>query len=335
MGDRLGFVLDTSARLLRLLSLLQARPDWPGPDLAARLEVTARTLRRDISRLRDLGYPVHATPGVAGGYRLAPGATLPPLLLDDDEAVAVAVSLQTAASQSVTGIAETALSALAKLEQVLPRRLRERTETLQQATVALPRKAPTVDPALLTTLATACRHSQVLVFAYTARDGSRTERRAEPHRLVHTGYRWYLVARDQARDDWRSFRVDRIREPRQAGSRFVPRDPPDAASFVARAVTTAPYRYQSRVLVHAPLAAIADQITPTTGILEEAGPDQCLLTSGGDSLEWIALHLASMGPDFTILEPPELIEASRVLAARLTRAAAASGEDPAAGAAPI
>ena len=215
-------MLDTSARLLRLLSLLQTRPDWPGPELAGRLEITPRTLRRDIQRLRDLGYPVHATPGVAGGYRLAPGATLPPLLLTDDEAVAVAVSLRTAASQSVTGIAETALTALAKLEQVLPTRLRQRTEALHQATVTLPRTAPTVDPALLTTLATACRHHQALTIAYTTRDGAETERQIEPHRLVHTGYRWYLVARDTTRDAYRTFRADRITNPTPTGTRFVP-----------------------------------------------------------------------------------------------------------------
>jgi predicted DNA-binding transcriptional regulator YafY len=313
-------VLDTSARLLRLLSLLQARPDWPGPELAARIEVTPRTLRRDIQRLRDLGYPVHATPGVAGGYRLAPGATLPPLLLTDDEAVAVAVSLQTAASQSVTGIAETALSALAKLQQVLPARLRQRTEAFQQATVTLPRTAPTVDPALLTTLATACRHHQALTIAYTARDGSETERQIEPHRLVHTGYRWYLVARDTTRDAYRTFRADRIINPAPTGARFIPRDPPDAATFVARAVTTAPYRYQARVLIHAPLSTMAEHITPTTGILEAAGPAQCQLTAGSDSLEALALHLAAMGHAFTILDPPELIGTARTLATRLTRA---------------
>ena len=314
-------MLDTSARLLRLLSLLQARPDWPGPELATRLAITPRTLRRDIQRLRDLGYPVHATPGVAGGYRLGAGAALPPLLLDDDEAVAVAVSLQTAASQSVTGIAETALSALAKLEQVLPTRLRDRTAAVQQATVALPRLAPTVDLDLLTTLATACRREQGLAFGYTSRGGAATERQVEPHRLVHTGYRWYLVARDVTRDDWRSFRVDRISEPRLAGGRFVPRDPPGAASFVARAVTTAPYRYQARVVIHAPAEVVAERVTPTTGMLEAAGPDRCLLTSGAESLEAIALHLADLGHDFTILEPPGLLTVVRDLAARLTRAA--------------
>lgn len=209
MTGRLEIMLETSARLLRLLSLLQARPDWAGPELARRLEVTPRTLRRDVARLRDLGYPVHATTGVAGGYRLGAGASLPPLLLDDEEAVAVAVSLRTAASQSVAGLAETALRALAKLEQVLPARLRARTAAIQQATVALPRTAPAVDPGLLATLATACRDSRALAFGYRSRGGAANQRQAEPYRLVHTGYRWYLVARDTGRDDWRTFRVDR------------------------------------------------------------------------------------------------------------------------------
>jgi predicted DNA-binding transcriptional regulator YafY len=315
-------MLETSARLLRLLSLLQVRPDWAGAELARRLDVTPRTLRRDVQRLRGLGSPVHATPGVAGGYRLGAGASLPPLLLDDDEAVAVAVSLRTAASQTVTGIAETSLRALAKLDQVLPSRLRERTAALQQVTVTLPRSAPTVDPGLLTTLATACRNRQSLAFAYTSRGGVISERRAEPHRLVHTGYRWYLVARDIDRDDWRTFRVDRIDAPAPTGARFVPRDPPDAAAFVANSVTTAPYRFRARVIVHAPLVVVAEQVTPTTGMLEAHGEDRCLLTTGADSLESIAFHLAALGAEFTILEPPELITTARELAGRLNRACA-------------
>jgi predicted DNA-binding transcriptional regulator YafY len=318
-------MLETSARLLGLLALLQVRPEWPGAELAGRLEVTPRTLRRDVQRLRDLGYPVHATPGVAGGYRLGAGASLPPLLLDDDEAVAVAVSLRTAASQTVTGIAETSLLALAKLEQVLPSRLRERIAALQHATVALPRTAPTVDPGLLTALATACRGHEVLTLSYTSRDGTASERRAEPYRLVHTGYRWYLLARDAARDDWRTFRVDRIGEARPTGVRFVPRDPPDAAAFVANSVTTAPYRFRVRVLVHAPLAEVADQVTPTTGMLEPAGEDRCLLTTGSDSLQRVAFHLAAMGPEFTIIEPPELLAAVREMARRLDRASLGAG----------
>jgi predicted DNA-binding transcriptional regulator YafY len=318
-------MLETSARLLRLLTLLQVRPDWPGAELAGRLGVTPRTLRRDVQRLRDLGYPVHARPGVAGGYRLGSGAALPPLLLDDDEAVAVAVSLRTAASQTVTGIAETSLRALAKLDQVLPGRLRERIAALQEATVALPRTAAAVDPGLLAELATACRNHQVLTFTYTSRDGVTGDRQAEPYRLVHTGYRWYLLARDTARDDWRTFRVDRIGQARPAGPRFVPREAPDAAAFVARSVTTAPYRYQVRALVHAPLAEVAEQITPRTGMLEPAGEDRCVLTTGSDSLQGIACHLAAMGPEFTIIEPPELIAVVRELAGRLDRSALRAG----------
>jgi len=312
---------ETSARLLRLLSLLQVRPDWAGPELARRLEITPRTLRRDMQRLRDLGYPVHATPGVAGGYRLGAGAALPPLLLDDDEAVAVAVSLRTAASQTVTGVAEASLRALAKLEQVLPGRLRERTAALHQATVTLPRTAPAVDAELLMTLAGACRSRQALTFSYRSRDGAVSQRRAEPHRLVHTGYRWYLVARDTGRDDWRTFRVDRIGAPVTAGARFVPRDPPDAAAFVADSVTVAPYRFRARVVVHAPLAAVAEHVTPTSGMLEPDGADRCVLTTGSDSLDMMAFHLAALGAEVTILEPPELIARARELAALLHRAA--------------
>jgi predicted DNA-binding transcriptional regulator YafY len=314
-------VLDTSARLLRLLALLQARPDWPGPELAQRLAITPRTLRRDVQRLRDLGYPVAATPGVAGGYRLGAGAALPPLLLDDEEAVAVAVSLSAAASQTVTGIAETSVRALAKLEQVLPARLRERVAALQHALVALPRPGPAIDPGLLTALATACRRRQELAFGYTSRDGAVTRRRAEPHRLVHAGYRWYLVARDAGRDDWRTFRVDRIAGPEPTGARFVHHDPPDAAAFVAAAVTTAPYQYRVKVLVHAPLAAVAEHVTPTSGQLAADGPDRCVLTNGADSLDLIAFHLTGLGAEVTVLEPPELAARMRELADWLRRAA--------------
>ncbi len=313
-------MLETSARLLRLLSILQVRPDWTGAELADRLAITTRTLRRDVQRLRDLGYPVHAAPGVAGGYRLGAGAALPPLLLDDDEAVAVVISLRIAASNTVTGIEETALRALAKLEQVLPARLRERTAALQQATVQLPSLAPTVDPAMLTVIAGACRGYQRLAFGYTGRDGSVSARIVEPHRLVHTGRRWYLVARDTDRDDWRTFRVDRIDAPRGCGTRFVPRDPPDAASFVATAVTAAPYRHRARILLHAPAHVMAERILPSSGVVEPAGQDTCVLTTGADSLSAIAAHLVWLETDFTVLEPAGLIEHVRALADRLRRA---------------
>lgn len=320
---------ETSARLLRLLSMLQVRPDWAGAELATRLGITPRTLRRDVQRLRGLGYPVHASPGVAGGYRLGAGSALPPLLLDDDEAVAVVVSLRTAASRTVTGIEETSLRALAKLDQVLPARLRERTAALQLATVPLPSPAPTIDPANLTVIARACSSHLRLSFTYTDFSGTVSTRSVEPHRIVHTGHRWYLVARDLDRDDWRNFRVDRIGTPESAGARFVPRDPPDAAAFVAASVTAAPYRFRARVIMHAPASVIAERMPPTVGVLEDAGPDRCLLTTGSDSLDALAFHLAMLGAGFTVLEPAELIEHLSALAGRLRAAARLSAGAPA------
>jgi predicted DNA-binding transcriptional regulator YafY len=320
-------VVETSARLLRLLSLLQVRPDWTGTELADRLEVTARTLRRDVQKLRSLGYPVEATPGVAGGYRLGAGAALPPLLLDDDEAVAVALGLRTAASHSVTGVAEASVRALAKLEQVLPARLRERTAALGQATVPLAVSGPPVDPAALTAIARACRNRELLRFSYRSRTGEPTQRSVqptqrtvEPHRLVQAGNRWYLVARDTDLQDWRTFRVDRISAVEPTGVRFVPRDPPDAAAFVSRAVSVAPYRYQARVLVHASAEEVTALIPPTAGVVEPSGPDACVLSTGAGDLTWMAMHLAALGPDFKVLEPPELIEEMRTLASRLQHA---------------
>ncbi len=314
-------MVETSARLLRLLTLLQVKPDWSGADLAARLEVTPRTLRRDIAKLRSLGYPVHAEPGVTGGYRLGAGAALPPLLLDDDEAVAVALSLRTAATHAVTGVGEASVRALAKLEQVLPSRLRERAAAIGHATVPLTGPGPTVSADALTAIARGCRHHERLEFGYRGQDGGLTARRVEPHRLVQAGYRWYLVARDLDRQDWRTFRADRIDAPRLTGVRFVPRDPPDAAAFVARAVTTAPYRYQARVLMHAPPEVVAGHVPPTVGVLAAADGGRCVLSSGADSLDMLAFHITTMDFDFTVLEPPELIERVRVLADRLASAA--------------
>jgi predicted DNA-binding transcriptional regulator YafY len=330
-------MLETSARLLRLLGLLQVRPEWPGTELAGRLGVTVRTLRRDVQRLRDLDYPVHSVPGVAGGYRLGPGRALPPLLLDDDEAIAVVVSLRSAASHTVAGLAEASVSALVKLEQVLPARLRERTSAIQQATVALTGPGPVIDPELLASLAAACRRHQRLRLRYRNRSGSDSSRIIEPYRLVSTGYRWYLMAFDVERADWRTFRVDRIAAAPEAGARFVPRDPPDPAAFVATAVTSAPYRYQARVLVHAPLHVIAQEVPPTIGVLATAGTGSCLLTAGSDSLAALTFHLSGLGADFTVLEPPELIEFVRQTADRLTRSALRSDQtaaERAAGASP-
>jgi len=314
-------MLETSARLLRLLGLLQVRPEWSGADLAERLDVTVRTVRRDVRRLRNLDYPVHSVPGVAGGHRLGPGKALPPLLLDDDEAIAVVVSLRSAASHSVAGLSEASVSALAKLDQVLPARLRERTAALQHATVALAGPGPVVDPEQLAALAAACRRHQRLRLSYRDRSGSGTIRIVEPYRLVSTGYRWYLMAFDVERDGWRTFRVDRIGDSAEAGGRFGRRDPPDPAAFVATAVTSAPYRYQARVLVHAPAHVVAEQFSRTSGVVADAGDGSCLLTTGADSLDAMTFHLAAVGADFTVLAPPELIDYVRDVAERLHRVA--------------
>jgi len=251
--------LETSARLLRLLSLLEMRREWRGPDLAERLGVSTRTVRNDVERLRRLGYPVHATPGVAGGYRLGPGASLPPLLLDDEEAVAVAVGLRTAAGGTVTGIEETSVRALAKLENVLPPRLRHRVNALQTYTVPVAGSGPTVDPKVLTAIAGTCRDHQRLRFDYRDHDGSATVRTVEPHRLVHSRGRWYLLGWDVEREDWRTFRVDRV-EPRiPTGPRFTPRELPeeDVAAYLSKGVGSAMWRYRARVTVHAPADVVA------------------------------------------------------------------------------
>jgi predicted DNA-binding transcriptional regulator YafY len=315
-------MLETSARLLRLLSLLQARRDWSGPDLADRLGVSARTVRRDVDRLRQLGYPVHASTGIAGGYRLGAGAALPPLLLDDDEAVAVAVGLRTAAGGTVAGIEETSVRALAKLEQVLPSRLRHRVSALQAVTVPLAAPGPTVAPDTLTLIAAACRDHQRLRFDYRHHDGTESVRTTEPHRLVHTGRRWYLVAWDTEREDWRTFRVDRIAPRTPTGPRFTPRQPPDreAAGYTSWSVSNAAYRYRARFTMHAPASAVAALVTPTSGLVEAIDDERCHLYAGSNALDALAIYVALIGFDFEVDEPPELVDQIRRLADRLRRA---------------
>jgi predicted DNA-binding transcriptional regulator YafY len=313
-------MLQTSARLLRLLSLFQAQRYWSGADLSARLRVTARTLRRDVDRLRSLGYPVHSTAGVAGGYQLGAGATLPPLLLDDDEAVAVAVGLRTSASGSVSGIEEASVRALLKVEQVLPSRLRRRVSALHAFIVPLNREGPTVDLQILSSIAGSCRDHLCLLFRYRGRDGTPSERRVEPHRLVHTG-RWYLVAWDLVRDDWRSFRVDRIQSALSTGKRFTPRKAPEGgyAAYVGRAVTYAGVVYQARVTFHAPAEAIARWIPPSAGNVDAVDERTCQFRTGSQSLESLSIYLALTGVDFEVHEPPELIDYMRELADRFHR----------------
>jgi predicted DNA-binding transcriptional regulator YafY len=322
-------MLETSARLLRLLSLLQARPNWTGRELAERLEVTTRTVRNDVDRLRRLGYPVHATPGAAGGYRLGAGAQLPPLLLDDDEAVAVAVGLRTAASHGVRGTEETSVRALVKLEQVLPSRLRRRVNALQAYTVPFDASGPTVDAETLATIAGACRDLVRLRFRYRTHEGTTSRRLVEPHRLVHTGRRWYLAAWDCGREDWRSFRVDRIEPRLSTDRRFEPREPPggDAAKYVARAISSQRDRYQASVILHAPLDAVAHRVPHAVGTLEAIDDRSCLLRTGADWLGGLAVYVADIGVDFTVLDPPEFAAQVRELAQLFTRAAASGPVD--------
>jgi len=304
--------------------LLQARRDWSGPQVAERLGVTLRTVRRDVDRLRDLGYPVVAQAGRAGGYRLEAGAAMPPLLLDDDEAVAVAVGLRTAGT--VTGIEETSVRALAKLEQVLPARLRRRVNALGQATVSLAQRGPTVDPALLTLLATACRDRDALRFDYARADGGSSRRVVEPVRLACTGRRWYLLCWDRSVGDWRTLRVDRIASEPSLAGRFARREPPteDVAAYISRAISTAPYRYQGRVLLHVSAEVAAERVTPASGLLEARDADTCVLHVGGPSLASFPVHVAQIGFEFEILDPPELVDEVRRLAEMFGRAAGLS-----------
>src|SRR5438309_2051775 len=255
-------MLNTPARLPRLLTLLESRRDWSGAQLAERLEVSQRTIRNDIPRLRALGYPVAEGPGVAGGYRLGSGAALPPLLLDDDEAVAVAVSLRSSAGGGVAGIEETSVRALVKLEQVLPSRLRRRVNTLSAYTVPVVFSGPTVEPQLLSTIAAACRDAEVLRMDYRKHDGTESTRSVEPYRLVHLGRRWYLVAWDRDRRAWRTFRVDRLQVRSPNGPRFTPREPPaeDIGEYVMRNVRSAPMTHRARVVVRAPAAVITERV---------------------------------------------------------------------------
>ena len=316
---------NTSSRTLRLLSLLQGQRYWPGAELADRLEVSLRTLRRDVDRLRELGYPVEARPGVDGGYRLAAGASLPPLVLDDEEAVALAVGLHAATSSAVAGMAESSVSALTKVVQVMPPRLRRRVEALRAMTVSAQWEgaARDVDPVLLTTVAQACRDAERLELAYTAADGAHTERSVEPHRLVSLGRRWYLVAYDLSRHDWRSFRLDRVSRPRSSGARFRPRELPaqDAAEFVRRGIRQLPTTYEVHAVVAAPAQQVRGRLSWWAQV-EELDADRCRLRMSTDSLDWAALALGAAAAEVSEVAPPELVVHLQRWADRFSRAAA-------------
>ncbi|MGC4812923.1 helix-turn-helix transcriptional regulator [Micromonospora sp. DT228] len=316
-------MVETSVRLLRLLTLLQVRREWSGAELADRLAVTTRTVRTDVERLRVLGYQIESHPGVAGGYRLGAGSALPPLLLDDDEAVAVAVGLRAAAGGSVTGIEETSLRALAKLEQSLPSRLRHRVDALRAATVSAAGGGPTVDAGTLTAISTAVHRAERLRFDYAGHDGTASVRDVEPYRLVYTGRRWYLLGWDTDRADWRTFRADRIRPRVPTGPRFTPREPPggDAVAHVLRGVGSTAWPHPARVRLHASADQVAQRIPTTAGLLEAIDERTCLLHTGGESLSNLAAFLSTIEVDFDVLDPPELRAVVRAVAARFGRAA--------------
>ncbi|WP_207841271.1 helix-turn-helix transcriptional regulator [Williamsia soli] len=303
-------MLDTSARLLRLLSLLQTRKDWSGADLAERLDITTRTVRRDIDRLRELGYPVEASVGVGGGYQLGAGAEMPPLLLDDQEVLAVALGLGAGATGSVAGLDEASVRAMSKLRQVMPSRLRHRLDSLQVD--ATPTRTPVsqVEAAVLSDVAAVCHRHERLRFDYRARGGAESRREVEPYRLVRSGLRWYLVAWDLGRDDWRSFRVDRLTPKTPTGPRFVPRELPDggAAAYVARSLGSVYRQATARVEIHSPLERVAEMVDADWGVVESGDVNSCEVSLFGQSVSSIARWLYAFDADFTVIGPAELRE---------------------------
>lgn len=314
---------DTAARLLTLLSLLQNPRDWPGSELAERLEVSDRTIRRDVERLRDLGYPVQAALGTAGGYRLVGGTAMPPLVLDDQEAVAIAVGLRTVVGQAIDGVEEASVRALAKLQQVLPPRLRSRVGAVGVATVPMAWDHATIDPEHLVLVANAIVNHQRLRFDYRAGDRRATLRLVEPQSIVATGRRWYLVAYDRDRDDWRLFRVDRIRDPRPIAGQVEVRELPggDAAAYVRDRLFDLAPTYEAVVTLHLSAAQAAGRPGDLPGEIEPIDAQRCTLRCQADTLEWLAFHLTMIGCEFEVHEPPELAAYLRVLGTRVMRAA--------------
>lgn len=299
--------MDTAERLLKLLGLLEGRIDWTAEELARRLEVTTRTIRRDISRLRGLGYPVEALAGPGGGYRLGAGGKLPPLLLDDEEALAVALGLRVSATTAVGGLEDSSLSALAKLEHVLPARLRSRLEDISDATTSTLLGSRTeVDHATLALVASTIRKSERLRLDYVDGEGKSTERHIEPVRLVHTGRRWYLVAFDLDRDDWRTFRLDRVSNPVSTGMRAARRRGPDPVELVQRGITVESWKHRASVVLHATAERAAQEIPPTVGTIEPIDGSSCRLVIGADEMEWLARYLLSIHVRFEVEGPQEL-----------------------------
>lgn len=317
---------DPTARVLQLLSLLQTHRFWSGAELASRLEVSDRTLRRDVDRLRQLGYPVDAITGSTGGYRLGSGAHMPPLLLDDDEAVAIAVGLLTAAGAAITGIEDTSVRAFAKLDQILPDRLRRRVDALHANVVPLrwgSDVGPRVDPETLSLLSMACRDQEQVRFEYQRRDGEESRRLVEPHQLVSSARRWYLVAWDLRREDWRSFRLDRMVDARLAGVRNQPRDLPaeDAAAFVVAGIKAMSTNHVAEVIIDGEREAVEGATRYLSGQISDAGDGRHRVRLEAEQINWLAMGVAGLAMDFgvTLVEPcpPELRRRLEAITTRL------------------
>jgi predicted DNA-binding transcriptional regulator YafY len=327
MGTASGDERDTTERVLTLLGLLQQRQVWTGPELAERLGVTPRTVRRDVGRLRTLGYPVHASQGVGGGYQLGPGQDLPPLLLDDEEAIATAVSLLAGAGGAVAGAGDAALRVLTKLDRVLPTRLRHEVRALCGSVESFGGGRTPVDSDVLMTLARACRDEVEAGFDYPSGSEVR-RRRVEPYRLVASDRRWYLLAYDLDRDDWRSFRLDRMAEVSARAWHFRPRAAPDAATYVQEGVASRVYPHQARFLVHASADTVRAQISGSAAVVRPREGELCEVLSGAANLDAVLMHVLLLGHDFEVLDPLELRSRCRVLARRLLSAGAAVSPTP-------
>jgi predicted DNA-binding transcriptional regulator YafY len=301
--------MDTAERLLKLLGLLEGRIDWTAEELGRRLEVTERTIRRDVTRLRSLGYPVEAVAGPGGGYRLGAGGKLPPLLLDDDEAIAVSLGLRVSATSAVGGLEDASLSALAKLEHVLPARLRSRLEDISDATTStLAGSRTEVGHGILAAVAATIRKGERMRLAYVDSEGRHSERHVEPTRLVHTGRRWYLVAFDMDRDDWRTFRLDRVGDPASTGIRASRRQGPDPVDLVRRGITVDAWNFRASVVLHTSAEMASREIAPTVGTVEPIDDGSCRLIIGADETAWLARYLLSLPIVFDI-ESPESLKA--------------------------
>jgi len=315
---------DPAARLLALLSLLQTPREWPSSELAQRLGVTDRTVRRDVERLRSLGYPVEASMGVHGGYRLAAGAAMPPLILEDDEAVTLAIGLRLTAGQPVAGLEESAVRALTKVLQVMPARLRHRAKTVAAATVSATPPDDVIEPEILTALASAAANGERVRFGYADWQGRITTRHAETVRLVALSRRWYLVAFDLDRTDWRTFRVDRITEPRATGARAIHREPPggDVHAYLAEARAAMAPVVRGDVILDLSLADAEARLRDRLGDGRiEAGPHgRTRWHTHADTVPWLASQILHLRCEFEVCGPPELSEYLRELADRMMRA---------------